>query len=291
MAGLCRLCAESRSLEKMYEINDTNLNIEQKLVDCCRWTYIKELNADMNLPQQICIVCIEKLEQCWSFAESVANAQYKLIEFIDSTNLVSFDLLNSVDENIQKFDDQTMNDYNYNGNTEDSQINSMQYQANECVAASGEFDLVGKAVTNIQRNKNHVNNEFDVASSSQANIDGNDGDQNAEDEKSFHPSNFVKNFLRLVDSDDRNVDGTIKTDAIQRLRLVNWMVLQHQCWVCYVCFCSNYELKTHVISEHSKDDLRYMCSMCKQKNSRTYRRSSTLHKHIIRKHLAHLKYW
>lgn len=259
MAGLCRLCAETRPLEKMSEFDDPTLNIEQKLVDCCRWTHFKELNVDANLPQHICIVCIEKLERSWLFAESVSSAQYKLIEIINNGELGPFE------------DDTTSNCYygengnistetpaeidvyveileNQQINTQNSEANPIAYQPNECIENGSRF------------------------------------------EKSIHLSN-VGNFLRLVKKDDRNDDGTINSDAIRRLGLVNWMVLQHQCLICHVCFCSNYELKSHFTSEHAKNDMRYMCSMCKSTDHRTYYRRSLLHKHIIRKHQPHLKYW
>lgn len=285
---LCRLCAEIRPREKMSEINNSTLNIEQKLVDCCRWTHFKELNADANLPQHICIVCIEKLEQCWLFAESVASAQYKLIEFINNSKLSPFD------ESVRKFGGDTMSAAistetpveidvyvkivdNQQIKTENSETNPIEYQPTECVEKAA---ISKKSTKNIKRDRN----KFVVE---------NAGDQCTNDEKSFESSNNVGNFPRQLKLDDRNDDGTVNSDAIQRLGLVNWMVvLQHQCCICYVCFCSNYELKAHFTSEHANNDLRYMCSMCsKSTDQRSYHRRSLLHKHIMRKHLPHLKYW
>lgn len=301
MTGLCRLCAETRPMEKMSEINDPVLNIEEKLIDCCRWARFEKLNLDADFPHHICIICMEKLEQCWLFAESVENAQHKLIEIIRFGKSVPFDPLNAIGQIGRKSDDD-ITDANMdilNGTLDqnqpiDNEANQMEYQPIEFVKGECKFDTVEMATTSAEtfitikkeRNQrktssNTTNDAFEV-NLNQVSFDENEGQQ---------CGNFVDNFLRQVKSKERNDDGTINSDTIQRLGLINWMVLQHQCSICYVCFCSNYELKTHFISEHSNNALLYLCSMCNPKKHRTYRRRSILHRHIIRKHLPHLKYW
>lgn len=54
-----------------------NINIEQKLLDCCRW--VRYQNVE-NLPESVCISCFEYLEQSWQFCEDVAATQLHLRE-------------------------------------------------------------------------------------------------------------------------------------------------------------------------------------------------------------------
>lgn len=83
---MCRLCSQTKlTVEMMGGINDILLGIKPKLIDCCRWREL-EIFDNENLPQNACIVCVQKLEQCWQFAESVSAAQQKLLRIIRNIN-------------------------------------------------------------------------------------------------------------------------------------------------------------------------------------------------------------
>lgn len=82
MESMCRLCAQMKPPTQLtYSIDDPMLNIVQKLIDCCRWTLFENYDNFDNLPQRICDMCYENLEQSWSFAESVAAAQQTLLSY------------------------------------------------------------------------------------------------------------------------------------------------------------------------------------------------------------------
>lgn len=84
---LCRLCAKSKSsAEMMGEINDLLLGIKPKLIDCCRWRDLDKGDTE-HLPQNACISCVQRLEECWEFAESVYAAQNKLLRMMDNFKL------------------------------------------------------------------------------------------------------------------------------------------------------------------------------------------------------------
>lgn len=77
METLCRLCAEEKSPKQLTcSIDDQRLHIEQKLIDCCRWS---SFIVNTEMPKMICDICFESLEQSWSFAEKVARAQEQLL--------------------------------------------------------------------------------------------------------------------------------------------------------------------------------------------------------------------
>lgn len=78
MINYCRLCAESKdSNEIVTTITDAEKLIEQKLTVCCQW---KVRNTKQRLPQDVCTICLDKLEKCWIFAQNVKLAQHKLEE-------------------------------------------------------------------------------------------------------------------------------------------------------------------------------------------------------------------
>lgn len=78
MAIYCRLCAELKSADEIgTSIADATNFIEQKLTVCCQWNVE---NSDAKLPQEVCTYCLDKLDKCWFFSQSVQSAQDKLKE-------------------------------------------------------------------------------------------------------------------------------------------------------------------------------------------------------------------
>lgn len=78
METVCRLCAKEKpSKQLVHSIEDRTSNIQQKLIDCCRWDSIVATEFE-TLPKKICNPCYRKLEMSWTFAESVAEAQQQI---------------------------------------------------------------------------------------------------------------------------------------------------------------------------------------------------------------------
>lgn len=76
MSIFCRLCAESKDLSDIVtSINDPERSIERKLIACCQWN---PQNTDFELPQDVCSSCFERLENSWSFLQSVQTAQRQI---------------------------------------------------------------------------------------------------------------------------------------------------------------------------------------------------------------------
>lgn len=76
MSIFCRLCAETKiASEIVTSINDPERLVEQKLIACCQWN---PQNTDFELPQDVCRFCFNKLENCWSFLQSVQLAQRRI---------------------------------------------------------------------------------------------------------------------------------------------------------------------------------------------------------------------
>lgn len=78
MIEYCRLCAELKdSFEIVASINDVEKLMERKLRVCCQWT---NQNVEQRLPHTVCTSCLDRLDKCWLFAQSVQLAQQKLSE-------------------------------------------------------------------------------------------------------------------------------------------------------------------------------------------------------------------
>lgn len=104
------------------------------------------------------------------------------------------------------------------------------------------------------------------------------------------PTNPVKSFLKLLNVDDLNEDGTINSKRITELDLDSWMVLQHQCFICGEITVDYDRLKTHFAAEHPNEKMRHLCSLC-TKSKTTYCRRHVLLRHIIKSHHLHLTHW
>lgn len=78
MTEYCRLCAELKeSNEIIATIDDVEQSVQEKLRACCDWT---AESSDQRLPNGVCMICLDKLDKCWLFAQNVQLAQQKLIE-------------------------------------------------------------------------------------------------------------------------------------------------------------------------------------------------------------------
>lgn len=84
MENICRLCAKEKPHKQLtHTIEDPVWKIEQKLIDCCRWNLVSSIIGYDRMPKSVCNSCFRKLENCWAFAESVADAQQQLYTLLD----------------------------------------------------------------------------------------------------------------------------------------------------------------------------------------------------------------
>lgn len=78
MTEYCRLCADLKDPDEIVaSIDDAKHSMEEKLWVCCQWT---AENTEHRLPHSVCITCLDTLEKCWLFAQSVQLAQQQLLD-------------------------------------------------------------------------------------------------------------------------------------------------------------------------------------------------------------------
>lgn len=75
MTDICRLCASLKTLDHLVTLGDPALSLKQKLNRCCQ---LDLPDGDDLLPQNVCDNCVQSLDNCWTFAENVAQAQETL---------------------------------------------------------------------------------------------------------------------------------------------------------------------------------------------------------------------
>lgn len=78
---ICRLCAKLCKNQKLTSLDDPFRCIRSKLFRCSQ---IDITDDNKALPQNVCKDCVESLEHCWNFTETVSAAQTKLqLQFSD----------------------------------------------------------------------------------------------------------------------------------------------------------------------------------------------------------------
>lgn len=93
MTNYCRLCAELKDPDEIVtSIADTEHLIQEKLAMCCQWN---EKKSNRRLPKDICMGCLDKLDKCWLFSQSVQYAQQKLLEIFGKALLITLNPLSN----------------------------------------------------------------------------------------------------------------------------------------------------------------------------------------------------
>ena len=83
MTDLCRLCSNQKSIGLMNNINDVDVLLEYKLNKCFKL----KLADDKLLPQNVCNECLEMLDKCSKFHDSIQETQQKLEEKLQQLNV------------------------------------------------------------------------------------------------------------------------------------------------------------------------------------------------------------
>lgn len=290
MDVVCRLCGNTKHRNEIKcTIKNKTFQIEQKLIDCCRW---KSNCDEKNFPKHVCMTCFNTLEMCWQFSETVAATQRKLADSFKNVNIptatteepISITVDGGIDikeeflncEN--SLDGLEMDDFNewFDDNSIQSLSNlSSEIKSEPLSDAKLQpivlLEVLKQPTVKDDTKPQKVNNELD------ADID--------ETLESY--TKFEINFPACLSEEDKNVDGTVKEEAIERLKIANWSVYQHKCNECGLSFINNVDLGRHYRGAHAHMSLRHRCWICPS----NYGKRSILAKHIVRQHIPHLAYW
>lgn len=159
MKNVCRLCAkEKTSRQLMYSIGDNNLDIEQKLIACCRWN---SFIANEQMPKMICADCWKILEKSFAFAETVALAQQQLLnQLIDIK--IEVGSLEPINEPIESKDEPIDSDaFNELPNrlVEPINILASSLKNNECAKFESKYTNINSGMVNEEGRSKYPNYE------------------------------------------------------------------------------------------------------------------------------------
>ncbi|XP_055314070.1 zinc finger protein 317-like [Sitodiplosis mosellana] len=259
MENVCRLCAGVKTPKQLKSsIEDQSLNIEQKLIDCCRWKSFDPYET-YNLPRLICNSCLKNLEKSWAFAESVAQAQQELLAQMAETKPTVLLEIESVD---------TVDNKNV---PSEEYIEEIKVSLSPRDAFSYEHDFTVDETVPVACNYEDTTS------------DDNKWNLNAVEAK--QKDRIDINVLTLLSENDKNSDGTINKDKVLELDLDDWTMVKWRCCVCKGIFENHRQLKAHFDQKHTEDTLKILCSFC---NTSFGKRRSVL-RHIVRKHRPYLK--
>lgn len=294
MISFCRLCARCMgTIEQKTEIT----KLEMKLSFCCGW---KRSQNELQMPQKACTLCVEQLQNCWNFAESVWAAETRLQKLVTepseaATNEIEFVApVDCDDVKVEEADPKLIS---------------------ECVVVLEELKPPTEAIAVDIKNGDDRNfDEIDDnggADDDNYNDDVFDGPITHSDAESTH-SNKSEQKKKLKDAaekrhtlkdpfmtgltpDDCLEGGLISADGIEKLEKLNpdmktmsWNDCQYKCEKCDRTFVGSHNFYAHIRSIHIEEviQIKVTCFYCNSK----YRREYALNKHIASAHFPHLKY-
>lgn len=313
MDSLCRLCAKEKSPKQLvYNVDDRTLNIEQKLIDCCRWN---SFIPNEELSKKICRTCFKKLESSWSFAESVTQAQNQLLALISDikSELPIVEYLNIVDENDETNEVandikvllspcNSILDFDVDSISDDRKKTKREQSTARKTRSQTEFSTADYSNNDEQFEFSEKNKLFSILMESEENqpdifdesIANNQHEttENIEicDVKCVKTQSDLNqhNFPEMIQDDERNDDGTVKMEAVQRLGLDNWTLIYYRCYLCRTRFPDRYECRNHFKVDHPDHQRRHLCTICNEKHFKQYK---AMTEHVIAHHRRYFKYW
>lgn len=280
----CQLCAEAKEPYQLEcSVKDQQSNVRQMLLDCCRWATFEGSEYE-HLPANVCKSCFSLLKLSWYFANKVANAQRVLldhwtttmaIEDEPSTDPLVDDRMGAKLATIQTASDPDIRD----------EICQNLEKALPPQDTDGANGLRIAAVQSIDPDFDQWSNYDD---------DSDESEHRAPNAIEKTPDDFEMdpNFqlLKHLRKGDGNRDGTIKPEAVQRLRLLDWSFIKYPCYICQNSLPNPVQLKRHVNEKHPNERFATTCVFCYRKQF-SYGNVNIMKHHISEAHLPYLKLW
>lgn len=259
MFSLCRLCAESKDFDELItEISE----LETKLVLCCGWNISAN---EVQMPSKACIICVERLEKSWCFAESVKAAENKLNKLVSEENCI---------ETFEKTLSHTFTNYE-----------SIKLDPSNTLESENIDDTIDDhIVSNLSEPPYLCENYHSELKSERTNKKNYEGNKLS-----------VESFLAQLDKEDRLADGTISVNGVAELenlfpamKTMAWPDCKYKCDKCNRVLNGPHNFFAHNRSWHLNDiqNMVFECFYCESKHRREY----NLSQHMAMRHFPHLKF-
>lgn len=284
--SLCRLCAQCRGPDKIIgQINSTELDIESKLIACCQWNVFEGAQSN-EMPQNVCISCYTDLNKSWSFAERVRCAQIELHSKLTTQNIASGSEI-KIESN---FHDDDNEETHLNSTAQSSYVDlkeEVEMETFSPLSLAHICDYDSGEQRDVLDDFDCAENDEEPSTSANDIVNVMVDDIDSKKSKSATELN-ESSFLKSIGKSDRNADGSIKLEAIQRLGIDNWSVIQYKCYLCKLQLPDQYEWRSHIKVEHPGQPYRHLCNICNQKD---YTSRKPLLNHVVSNHRRCFKFW
>lgn len=272
MSVYCRLCA---GLKTEYEIASEICDLKLMLTKCCQW---EKSENESQLPQQVCYICMELLDNCWEFLLQIESAEKKLNEMLVGQKLevkedIAFielePLIEDIKEDIQEI--------------KDDESSSNDVQTESAFAAE-------------QNENNDADDADDNNDSNSHNENNNSSNDSEQEEKETASRPRRKPFKSILVEEDYLASGLISTKGVEKLmaempdmKTLNWNNCKYKCIKCddrNIDGINNYISHCKSVHFDQFKKMRFFCYYCNEKQ----RNLRLLNSHIAEQHYIHLKY-
>lgn len=89
-----------------------------------------------------------------------------------------------------------------------------------------------------------------------------------------------------LNDDDKNEDGTLSQNAVEKLKIESWNDYPWKCIDCDILMVDIHDLRQHHISNHQSRS-KYCCVDC----PKIFNKYATFLNHVRCRHRSHLKFW
>lgn len=283
MESRCRLCAEAKEPYQLEcSVHDQQPNVRQMLLDCCRWATFEGSEYE-HLPVNVCKSCFSHLKLSWYFANKVANAQQALLDLWTTTMAIKdephTDPLADDQMGAQLATIQMPPGPGIRHN-----IRQHLAKASTPKDSDGANGLRIAPVQSVDPHFDHWSDYGDASDESEHRTAS--AIEISADHFEMDP-NFQ--LLKQLRKGDGNRDGTIKPEAVQRLRLLDWSFIKYPCYICGNSLSNVVQLKRHVQEKHPNESFAVTCVFCHKKQFSES--TNRMKNHITEAHLPYLKLW
>ncbi|XP_055312474.1 serendipity locus protein delta-like, partial [Sitodiplosis mosellana] len=302
MFSLCRLCARyMEETERKTEIT----KLETKLAFCCGW---KRSQNEAQMPQKACTLCVDQLQTCWTFTESVwaAEAQLKKLtnepveaEEVAVANEIEFVAQDDDCEDEVKTEDDVDPKLMSNCVVVLEEMKLPLKDSNKDSDVNADADAGAGVIDDDDDNYNDADDTVFDAPTTFSDAESTHSNKSEQKEKikidAEKRQSLRDPFLTGLTPEDCLEGGLISADGVAKLEKLNptmktmsWSDCQYKCDKCNRIFVGSHNFYAHIRSIHIDEviTINVSCFYC---NS-THRREYALNKHIANAHFHHLKY-
>ncbi|XP_011190935.2 zinc finger protein 62 homolog [Zeugodacus cucurbitae] len=294
MVGLCRLCAALRKKDTLIPMT---FDIYQKLRECFS---MEMCNTVDKLPKCACVICLEALQNAYSFFQKVKESQESLTLLLNSSKNDKFENINDVcirlndnelntspttaqyteapkdeiKENSIETDNVLIDAMELNMQILDRCIEDIdnEYQAVEILNVmdvnsllSDIDDRASDTLSQLSENSTDVKIEtYFLEDVEDVLEEESEGEATGAESENLHENNFTPTIIEILPANNcgSSCSKSIETTEPNNIQILKWKLYT---WMCYSCSetCESFAaLLLHAKEKHEVQDVNYLQYKC-----------------------------